>query len=745
MLSWRNNLFTVEFHLLVEINSISVPLARSFPGRSKGSDLIAHICSYLKICEYHYFGLLYKKPSGQLRWLNEEKTISRQFKSNRSVIDLFFQVKFHVPNPDRLEYEATRYQFFLQAKRDILNGVLMINNYEVLAKLFALVLQSELGNYSPERDTENYSSQFNFIPLQSFEFEFRAQEIHKTLKNISSGEAEWRFLREVKNLDFYGMKTHLAFGESDREFEIGISANGLYIFYEQSRRANHSWSRVTKVERSGHKVSFFTVGRNPKPDCLQFKCSSKDAAKHLFDCANQHKKFNANYEINDLSGKFSHKVVNESNVYAQLESSLKFERCPMKRQPKRKLPDRILYVQSNEQSSVSRSSGIFSNSGLNLANRNSIMLPGSRGLRNRTPRNRVAKYYVPRSSAGSDSEALNGNRVRTGGSAGFMRNVNSVSSVPISRKVYRMSAFDIDCASDMEFQSEFSSRVPDLNNSKRFKHANDLNKNMSESTEDQMHVAQYHSRQVSQSSRIGLKIQSSRTVNLNLENDRPEKIIPTVRIHDSEARPEGNKEPKSPLPTYEQHMNSRNQIKRSNSAKYRDENLAAVVASDVNGNVLSPILPTAERTIFASKSAVNVKPTSSFARLKQLSKQKETSSDSPNLYPELQNGKENLKPDSRNVAGDNSAESDCFQISSTPCSPKTRSVRSFIMNEPSPVASLRKTGSVRSTNNLKKEHSSKDATSAASMIASCVNGIASQVIMQTTADTSGFERRKKER
>ncbi|XP_075243471.1 uncharacterized protein LOC142337826 [Convolutriloba macropyga] len=735
MLSWRNNLFTVEFRLLADCTSINPPLVRSFAGRAKGSELIAFVCSYLKVCEYQYFGLLYQKPSGQLRWLNEDKAISRQFKSNRTSYDLFFQVKFYVPNPDRLEYEATRYQFYLQAKRDIYTSVLTINDAEVLAKLFALILQAELGNYSSERDTDNYSSMFNFIPLQGLGLELRAQEIHKTLKNICPGEAEWRFLREVKNFDFYGIKVHTVFGEAAREFDLGIYSGGVYVFYEQSKRANYLWSRMNKIERNGAKVSLFVRGRNVKPDVHVFRCSSKDAAKHLFDCANQHKEFFVlNNKLNDLSEKFLTKTSNESQVYSQLESSLKFERLPMKRYPKRRMPDKITYINDQNQGKRPKGSGLLSGLTSNPGNRQSVLSMGSRGMprSSRTPRNRVAKYYVPRVSAGSDSEALaSSSATKLATTSNLMRHENVGLSVPISRKQFRLSAINIDDASDIDSNIVMH---PDMQKFQRFqiKSANSVEsgsveaRNQKRNEENEFKTACYQNMQGSQSSQTCLKSYRSRLWNPNNDKDAVEYSGNSdLRLKDL------NMKPKSPLPTYEQHMSSHSNVKRSESAKQARQYLESAPTDDDNGNILSPILPYRVGAMMQTRSAVNVKPNSSSAKVKKLNKDQGTSK--VFIFPPNssdQSGaqdKENIAPRSsrRHGIGELSTEgSDSFQVSSTPCSPKTRSVRSFLLSDENSKDGARLELGLDSGESRHKKNSNAG----------------ENPNFHGTADTSGFER-----
>ncbi|CAG7821794.1 unnamed protein product, partial [Allacma fusca] len=72
------------------------------------------------------------------------------------------------------------YQFFLQIKKDILQGRLTISN-DLAATLGAHAIQSELGDYDPKRHISGYVSEFRFISNQTVELEEQISELHKTM------------------------------------------------------------------------------------------------------------------------------------------------------------------------------------------------------------------------------------------------------------------------------------------------------------------------------------------------------------------------------------------------------------------------------------------------------------------------------------------------------------------------------------------------------------------------------------
>lgn len=58
------------------------------------------------------------------RWLDPSKLVKKQIRSKGG--QFFFRVKFYVSDPSKLQEEYTRYQFYLQIRRDILQGKLQV-------------------------------------------------------------------------------------------------------------------------------------------------------------------------------------------------------------------------------------------------------------------------------------------------------------------------------------------------------------------------------------------------------------------------------------------------------------------------------------------------------------------------------------------------------------------------------------------------------------------------------------------
>ncbi|KAJ8299855.1 hypothetical protein KUTeg_022602 [Tegillarca granosa] len=142
----------------------------SCKGSSKGAILLDKVYLHLNIVEKDYFGLRYLDQLDQTHWLD---TCAIPY-------ILYFGVKFYPADPCKLKEEITRYQFYLQVKRDILHGRLPLT-FDEAAELFAYGLQSELGDFDPKRMPDAYVSEFRFVPNQTEVLEDTISAYHRRL------------------------------------------------------------------------------------------------------------------------------------------------------------------------------------------------------------------------------------------------------------------------------------------------------------------------------------------------------------------------------------------------------------------------------------------------------------------------------------------------------------------------------------------------------------------------------------
>ncbi|XP_015365170.1 PREDICTED: FERM domain-containing protein 3-like [Diuraphis noxia] len=227
-------------------------LESEFQINEKGSSLINRICEQLDLIEKDYFGLRYVDSKRQRHWLEPSKSIFKQIRDMEADNILFsFRVKFYPPNPFRLKEDITRYQIYLQLKRDLLHGRLYCNTSEA-ALLGAYILQAELGDFNPEEHIDNYVSELKILLKQTLQLEEKMMDIHKNeLKGKSAAEMETIFLKKACVLDTYGVDPHAVKDQRGNQLYLGINHTGILTF-QGSKKMNHfSWSQVQKINFEG--------------------------------------------------------------------------------------------------------------------------------------------------------------------------------------------------------------------------------------------------------------------------------------------------------------------------------------------------------------------------------------------------------------------------------------------------------------------------------------------------------------
>ncbi|XP_060523281.1 tyrosine-protein phosphatase non-receptor type 4 isoform X2 [Cylas formicarius] len=218
--------------------------------RCKAVVLLEQVYQHLELVEKDYFGLQfsengqYDSHPGGMRWLDTSKLVKKQLGNCQH--PLYFRVKFYVSDPSKLQEEYTRYQFYLQLRRDILEKKLILPPSTAIL-LASYAAQSELGDYSSEEHGPNYLSNMQLIPNQTEEMEKKISELHKLHKGQSPADAEFNFLDHAKRLDMYGVELHKAKDNTNKDIMLGVTHVGLVIFHNNVKINTFSWSKIMKI------------------------------------------------------------------------------------------------------------------------------------------------------------------------------------------------------------------------------------------------------------------------------------------------------------------------------------------------------------------------------------------------------------------------------------------------------------------------------------------------------------------
>ncbi|KAL5481260.1 hypothetical protein EMCRGX_G021391 [Ephydatia muelleri] len=92
--------------------------------RAKGVELLQLVLKDLEILEGDYFGLL---QSENKQWIMLDKTLKKQLRGNEPYL-LYMGVEVYPKDHNSLLYPTTRYQIYLQAKKDVESGSLVCSS-----------------------------------------------------------------------------------------------------------------------------------------------------------------------------------------------------------------------------------------------------------------------------------------------------------------------------------------------------------------------------------------------------------------------------------------------------------------------------------------------------------------------------------------------------------------------------------------------------------------------------------------
>uniref|UniRef100_A0A673H6N2 Tyrosine-protein phosphatase n=1 Tax=Sinocyclocheilus rhinocerous TaxID=307959 RepID=A0A673H6N2_9TELE len=199
----------------------------------QGQILLDAVFKHLELTERDYFGL----------HLADDSSDSPV---RGSPHHLNFRVKFFVSEPNKLQEEYTRYQYFLQIKQDILSGRLPCP-HNTAALLASYSVQSELGDYCEAENLPGNLSEFCFIPNQPQGFEKEVTKHHQQHSGLTPAQSEFNYLDTARTLELYGVELHYARDQSNTEIFIGLMSAGIAIYKNRVRINYFPWLKIVKI------------------------------------------------------------------------------------------------------------------------------------------------------------------------------------------------------------------------------------------------------------------------------------------------------------------------------------------------------------------------------------------------------------------------------------------------------------------------------------------------------------------
>ncbi|XP_053737608.1 tyrosine-protein phosphatase non-receptor type 14-like isoform X2 [Synchiropus splendidus] len=253
---------------------------------STGQECLEAVAQRLELRETHYFGLWFqgKTQTPAQRWVELEKPLKKQLDKFGNEPLLFFGVMFYVPSVSRLEQEATRYQYYLQVKKELLDGRLHCT-VEQGIRLAGLAVQADFGDFT-QFTSQDFLREYVLFPVNwpngdevLEEWTQKVAEEHKSHCRMQAAEAELLYIKEIEKLDGFGQESFPAKDNYTNDIFIGVSFIGVFVKHRNGRSIMlHRWKDIGTV---AHNKSAITVEIMSRDDTIIFHLEDMEMAKYI--------------------------------------------------------------------------------------------------------------------------------------------------------------------------------------------------------------------------------------------------------------------------------------------------------------------------------------------------------------------------------------------------------------------------------------------------------------------------------
>uniref|UniRef100_A0A8C5HBB0 Tyrosine-protein phosphatase non-receptor type n=1 Tax=Gouania willdenowi TaxID=441366 RepID=A0A8C5HBB0_GOUWI len=246
---------------------------------STGQECLEAVAQRLELRETHYFGLWFhgKTQPPVQRWVELEKPLKKQLDKFGNEPLLFFGVMFYVPNVSRLEQEVTRYQYYLQVKKEVLDGRLHCT-VEQGIRLAGLAVQADFGDFT-QFPSQDFLREYDLFPVVNEVLKDWTQKVaeeHKSHCRMQAAQAELLYIKEVEKLDGFGRESFSAKDNYTNDLFIGVSFIGVFAKHRNGRSI--MWKDIGTI---AHNKSAITVEITSRDDTIIFHMEDMEMAKYV--------------------------------------------------------------------------------------------------------------------------------------------------------------------------------------------------------------------------------------------------------------------------------------------------------------------------------------------------------------------------------------------------------------------------------------------------------------------------------
>uniref|UniRef100_A0AAX7TL76 Tyrosine-protein phosphatase non-receptor type n=1 Tax=Astatotilapia calliptera TaxID=8154 RepID=A0AAX7TL76_ASTCA len=229
---------------------------------STGQECLEAVAQRLELREITYFSLWYLNKQNQQRWIDLEKPLKKQLDKYGLEPTVYFGVVFYIPSVTQLQQEITRYQYYLQLKKDVLEGRISCS-LEQAIRLASLAVQADFGDFN-RYDSQEFLQKFELFPIVSI--------LHLFSIKLRFPEAEMLYMQEVEKMEGYGQETFQAKDNTGADVTLGSCLDGIFVKHKSERPlVLYRWHDINNMS---HNRSFFALELANREESVQYQTVS---------------------------------------------------------------------------------------------------------------------------------------------------------------------------------------------------------------------------------------------------------------------------------------------------------------------------------------------------------------------------------------------------------------------------------------------------------------------------------------
>uniref|UniRef100_A0A673C3Q7 Tyrosine-protein phosphatase non-receptor type n=1 Tax=Sphaeramia orbicularis TaxID=375764 RepID=A0A673C3Q7_9TELE len=277
---------------------------------STGQECLEAVAQRLELREITYFSLWYFNKQNQQRWIDLEKPLKKQLDKYGLEPTVYFGVVFYIPSVTQLQQEITRYQYYLQLKKDVLEGRISCSLDQAI-HLASLAVQADFGDFN-RYDSQEFLQKFVLFPIDWIQDERVLEDatqkvalLYQTFRGLSAPEAEMLYMQEVEKMEGYGQESYQAKDSTGTDVTLGSCLDGIFVKHKNGRPLLlFRWSEINNMS---HNRSFFALELSNREESVQFQTEDMETSKYVCRMCLARLKF---YKINKSNLQTQPTVVN---------------------------------------------------------------------------------------------------------------------------------------------------------------------------------------------------------------------------------------------------------------------------------------------------------------------------------------------------------------------------------------------------------------------------------------------------